>query len=851
MSTPLDPSLRTLTDCGCCEGQSSTAPGAISGAQGEVFNRPGLSAIAYRSGTWHEMKAAMLTALASQPALAGLATRADDDFTIALLDSVATVGDVLTFYQERIANESYLRTATERLSIGELAALIGYRLKPGVAAGTWLSFTVDETPGAPRVASIAVGLKVQSVPGQDEKPQTFETVEAIEARAEWNAMRPRLTAPQSLGMMETKVWLAGTETDLRRGDFILLVGSERANKSGDERWDVRRVLDVTAHFADKRTEVTVGPGLGSFSPFSMPSASPSVYALRTRAAIYGHNAADWRAMSKEFKANYLDKAEGDLTATDKAEWPAFSIVTPGTTPTATVATIDLDGAHPSIAAGSWLVLASPEYVELYKVTKAVAASRSGFGLAAKTTRVTLDGENYDRFTGLVRATAVYAGSEKLERADAPITPPVTGTTNVLTLDRHVGLLPEGRTLLLAGKNATTGEDVTETVVLDHAEIGNGVTRLILTTALTRSYRLDSLVIHGNVAAATQGESVTEVLGGGNAGRAYQRFTLRQPPLTCVRSREAASGVSSTLAVRVNDLLWQEAPSFYGHGPAERIYVTRRDDEGKTEVLFGDGVHGARLPTGQENVRATYRKGVGAGGNVRAGQLTNLLTKPLGLKDAANPVPATGGDDPETRDAARQNAPLTVLTLDRVVSLLDHESFARAYAGIAKALATWSWNGERRGIFITVAGPDGAPVTDEVVGLLTGAIRQAGDPYVPLRVRSFRAARFTVSFKLKVDAAYEKAKVHTAVVAALRRDFGFDARRFGQPVALSDVIASIHSVAGVVAADVDTLRRKDGLGGSGLLNPLPAALPQATSLESSLAAELLTLADDPIVPGDMS
>ena len=51
--------------------------------------------------------------------------------------------DILTFYQERIANEAYLRTATERVSIGELAKLIGYKLRPGLAASVALAFTID------------------------------------------------------------------------------------------------------------------------------------------------------------------------------------------------------------------------------------------------------------------------------------------------------------------------------------------------------------------------------------------------------------------------------------------------------------------------------------------------------------------------------------------------------------------------------------------------------------------------------------------------------------------------------------------------------------------------------------
>src|SRR2546430_6091159 len=137
----------------------------------------------------------MLAALSASatPALRSLKTRDDDDFTIALLDGWATVADVLTFYSERIANESFLHTATERRSILELARSIGYELNPGVAASTWLAFTVDESLGAPGYANIEKDTKVQSIPGPNEKPQVFETAELFLARKEWNELRPRHT----------------------------------------------------------------------------------------------------------------------------------------------------------------------------------------------------------------------------------------------------------------------------------------------------------------------------------------------------------------------------------------------------------------------------------------------------------------------------------------------------------------------------------------------------------------------------------------------------------------------------------------------------------------------------------
>ena len=98
--------------CGCCSGTSVQTP------QGEN-NLPGLPAIAYRTGTWATFRESMLARLSSSdyPALAGLKTRDSDEFSIALLDAGSVMLDILTFYQERLANENYLRTATQLQSL--------------------------------------------------------------------------------------------------------------------------------------------------------------------------------------------------------------------------------------------------------------------------------------------------------------------------------------------------------------------------------------------------------------------------------------------------------------------------------------------------------------------------------------------------------------------------------------------------------------------------------------------------------------------------------------------------------------------------------------------------------------
>ena len=299
--------------------------------------------------------------------------------------------------------------------------------------------------------------------------------------------------------------------------------------------------------------------------------------------------------------------------------------------------------------------------------------------------------------------------------------------------------------------------------------------------------------------------------------------------------------------------WNEVPTLVGQEPGDHVFDTRTGDDGKTSVRFGNGLNGARLPTGQDNVQATYRKGIGLAGMVQAGQLSMLLNRPLGVRAVTNPQPAQGGEDRESLDAARDNASLAIMTLDRIVSLEDYQNFARAFAGVAKALATWSWSGLVRGVFVTVAGPDGAsiePGGPTYMNLLN-AMQRFGDSHVPIRVASYQKALFQISARLILapDRVAEPRPVLDAAEAALRQSFSFAARAFGQSVALSEVMAVLQNVAGVQAVEISQLFRDDDQPG---LNPLlPAATPQPGADLNLAAAELLTLDPRPVDLGIVS
>ena len=893
-----------LDTCGCCEGIRVLTPLGVT-------NPPGLPRIAYRVGTHGSFKESLEARLSGQAALRALTTRQDDDPTIALLDAWATVLDVLTFYQERIANEAYLRTATELQSILELAREIGYELGPGVAAGTDLVFTLETAPGAPESVRLGTGVKVQSIPGQDELPQIFETVEEIEARPVWNGLQARLTQPELTALGATEVFLQGVATNLRPGDLVLFVGNERLRDPGSERWDVRRLTAVEPDRAHGITRVAWEQGLGyqlAGHVIEPSQDNVKVYALRQRAGLFGNNAPDWLAMPDSVHTNYGGGSD----------WPHLSLQKVGAgSGTNPADDIFLDAVYPHIVVGSWVLLARPDpaypkrgYWELYEVTAVVEDSRTDFAMSAKTTRLTLSGENLiSEYDSALRQTIVHGQSEQLQIAEAPLTDPVQG--DEIELLEPTPRLAAGRSLIVSGKRArlavrygvsglvlvgstaTLGlnpGDVLEArapfvpqpdgsriwtldnlrgmqgtvqapadafvlapvpadaeTLVESAQTGPALTEddeqttLKLAGSLVNAYDRETLQIAANVAAATHGESKVEVLGSGDASTPFQRFALKTAPVTYVPSTDP-SGSTTSLSVRVNDVLWRKVRALYGHGPRDRVYVAHPGADGKQSIEFGDGQTGARLATGSENVRASYRVGLGLAGEVEAGKLSLLLSQPLGVNSVTNPFDASGAADPETLDRAREHAPLTVLTFERIVSLQDFEDFAAAFAGVGKAQATWLWDGESRLVQLTVAADNGDPLPSSSLTYqnLTEAIRASGDPRARVHVDPYEQLTFALEANVFVNGDYEPPKVLAAVTAELQEKFSFEQRAFGQSVAQSDVMASINLVQGVDAVELASLY-------------LTGDTPQVNALLPSLqaridggvvhAAQLLTVAAD--------
>jgi predicted phage baseplate assembly protein len=307
------------------------------------------------------------------------------------------------------------------------------------------------------------------------------------------------------------------------------------------------------------------------------------------------------------------------------------------------------------------------------------------------------------------------------------------------------------------------------------------------------------VLFGNVARASQGQTVlNEVVGSGDAATAFQSFTLQRQPLTYVPS-SAPGGVTSSLQLFVEQLQWAEVPEIYGQSGKAQVFSTRSTDDGRTLLQGGGGPFGAPFPTGNANITATYRVGAGTAGRVSANALTMLLDRPAGLSGVTNPLAADGGADPETLQTIRQNAPRTVRTFDRAVSLQDFQDLITASGEVAKALATWVWDGYAPAVHLTVAGQDGSTFSD--LTSLGATLANARDPNLRLLIDNHATVPIRLAAKLWVDPARSQSDVLAAANAAMLQALSFNQLDLGEALHLSFIYTVLQGVTGVMAADV--------------------------------------------------
>ncbi|MFI1765828.1 putative baseplate assembly protein [Streptomyces sp. NPDC020800] len=274
------------------------------------------------------------------------------------------------------------------------------------------------------------------------------------------------------------------------------------------------------------------------------------------------------------------------------------------------------------------------------------------------------------------------------------------------------------------------------------------------------------------------------------------------------------------AVRLHeaDLVWEPRRDLLDSTSRERHFVGELEDDGRLALRFGDGRYGAR-PTPGARLTVRYRLGGGSAGNVGAEAINHLVVETGCTPPAAvvrNPLPATGGTEPEPMEQVRQSAPLDLRrTRLRAVTAEDYAALASALPGVQRAAAEIRWTGSGQEAHVAIDAHGSAAPDAALLAAVTQALETCRRIGHDLVVGAARLVPLDIALRVCARPGHQ----HGQILAELYRVLGAgrlpdgrlgffhpDALTFGEPVRLSRLVAVAAAVPGVESVEVTRLRR---------------------------------------------
>ncbi len=308
-----------------------------------------------------------------------------------------------------------------------------------------------------------------------------------------------------------------------------------------------------------------------------------------------------------------------------------------------------------------------------------------------------------------------------------------------------------------------------------------------------------LIIRGNAVLAGHGEAKpAKILGSGDAAKSNQEFTLEVENVSFSPDATKSSGVAAAIDVEVAGIIWEQVSTLKDSSPGDFHYVIRMTEEGYVKILFGDGEYGRRLPSGKNNIRVRYRVGSGLSGNVPVGGLEKPVNPHPLIKEIHQPLQASGGGEMEDIALLRENAPSTLLALERAVSLSDFSHLAAAQSSIwqAKAYSQVLHGTRTENVKVVIVPADGV-ISDDIKDDIENFLQKHALPGVHVTVDPFVENHFSLSITVRVNTeAFIAEEVKKAVTIALKDHFTLKNRKLGEHLYLSEVYKIVEGIQGV-------------------------------------------------------
>lgn len=266
-------------------------------------------------------------------------------------------------------------------------------------------------------------------------------------------------------------------------------------------------------------------------------------------------------------------------------------------------------------------------------------------------------------------------------------------------------------------------------------------------------------------------------------------------------------------------VWQPRADLLASGPDDAHFVVETDNERRSHLRFGDGELGG-APRPGASFSANYRIGSGRSGNVGAESIARLVLANTSLSGIAigvrNPLPASGGTDPEDIAEARLNAPRAFRKhLERAVIAADYAELAQRDPQAQRAAAELVWTGSWYEVDVAIDPFGGAPAPAALLASVADRLQRYRRMGHDLHVEPAVYVPIDLGLEVCVLPGYDRGQVK----AELLRRFGTralaagglgyfhpDRLSFGEPLRLSHIVATAQAVAGVESVRVCRLQR---------------------------------------------
>jgi hypothetical protein len=386
-----------------------------------------------------------------------------------------------------------------------------------------------------------------------------------------------------------------------------------------------------------------------------------------------------------------------------------------------------------------------------------------------------------------------------DRNRRPPFDPATRSDQVtrLLLGPEAGALTPGRRVIVSD-GAVAHQATVRAVGPGTADIAPPLPGSELTDPQPVAMERWNTTVLANVVPADHGETQPlKILGSGDATRSGQTFELAAQELSFISDPSMPTGVRAALELTVDGRTWTQVANLADSGPEDAHYQAEPTETGALLLRFGDGRSGRRLPTGTNNVRAVWRKGLGEQGNLDPGALVKLGRPDPLVASVRHPVPATGGAERESVASMRANSAAGLLTLDRAVSAADFAALAAQNASVWQA-AAWKLRsggarGERVKVVVVPAGGVMGGLKPELEAFLLARTVPGATPLV----EAYQALPLCLDVEAAVRSAqFLPDEVRAAVEAAIRAAWDIRTARLGAALYRTQLVALIEGVAGV-------------------------------------------------------